>query len=344
MAEVASGPALTALPTVFPLDFGDGGRRLRCVKLSEGDYRAASFLDERVLAGRAPILVPIEESERLAARLTGESDFIFHIGHAGSTLVSRLLGASERIFALREPAVLRTFSYRLWRGHVVDTDLAMTMRLLARVWRPGQRSLVKATSFAADLAPGMLAASPSAKAILMFVRPQVAIATRLAGPATRAELASLTPTWLERLRRRLGTDVGRLDGLSEGEQAALGWACEMCALARAARVFPARTRWLEFEHFLDDPARGLAAALGFLYGEEKPGEAAAMVASGELGRYAKAREHDFDTVARRAVIGRGLQEHGAEVERGLTWLNAAAVAHQGIAAAVRSSALRSDWL
>jgi hypothetical protein len=325
--------SLSATPSLFPLDFDEAGDRLLCLDLSETDFRAASFLDERLLA-KDPrrSWIASAEAAGLAANLDRESDFIFHIGHVGSTLLSRLLGASERVFALREPAILRTLARR---ESMLATHLDATLRLLARVWRSDQRSLVKATSFVSDIAPAILTASPTTKALLMFVAPQVHMATRLAGPATRAELPAVAAAWLERLHRRIGGSYWRLEALSEGERAALGWVCEICSLASASQVFPARTRWLDFEAFLGDPVAGLGEALSFLYGGPVDGEVAAILAGGDLGRYSKAPEFGYDAATRRQTIAEGLREHGAEIDRGIAWINAAANAHPAIAAAVR---------
>jgi hypothetical protein len=326
---------LTSSPGLFPLDFDETAARLLCLHLTEEDFRTASFLDKRILApqvGRAWIATA--DAARAAAGLAGESDFIFHIGHVGSTLVSRLLGVSPRVFSLREPAILRTLARRL----APAADLSVTLKLLARVWRPGQRSLVKATSFVSDLAPAILAASPTSRALLMFVAPQAHIATRLAGPASRAELPLVAAGWRERLHRRLGGVFWRLEAMTEGERAALGWTCEICALADAGRGFAARVRWLDFETFLADPAAGLGAAMEFLRGGAAEGEVAAMLAGGDMGRYSKAPEFRYDPQTRWAIIDEGVREHAAEIGRGLAWINAAANAHPAVAAAIRLAA------
>ena len=327
---------LSSLPSPFPFDFDEAGDRLSFIRLSEAEFRAASFLDERLIAGSGTATwIATVKAEGLAANLDVESDFIFHIGHVGSTLVSRLLGASDRVFALREPAILRTLAKR---EASLAPRLEMTLKLLARVWRPTQRSLVKATSFVSEIAPATLATSTTAKALMMFTSPQIHIATRLAGPATRAELPSIARDWLERLHRRLGGVFWRLETFSEGEMAALGWVCEICSLARAVQDFPFRTRWLDFDAFLSDPATGLREALTFLRGPPLDGEIAAMLAGGDLGRYSKAPEFGYDAATRLETIYKGLREHGSEIERGLEWINAAGNAQPIIAEATRSAA------
>ena len=247
---------LTALPALLPINLDESRRWLRCVEMAEDDYRAASFLDERMLEGRASHFVAMEEAERLVARLTGESDFIFHIGHVGSTLLSRLLGSGDRCFALREPAVLRALATTAPDERAVA--LGVMLKLYARVWRSEQNSLVKVTSFVAEIAPEILGSAPTSRAILMFVAPQVFISGILAGEATRAELPRVTSARLARLAGHVGE--GRLSPpSSDGEMAAVGWACEICALARAAGEFPGRVLWFDFDRFLGDPPAGLAA-------------------------------------------------------------------------------------
>ena len=48
--------------------------------------------------------------------------------------------------------------------------------------------------------------------------------------------------------------------MHDGLKAALGWACEMTSLERAAATLPSGTvMWLDFDVFLADPARHFAA-------------------------------------------------------------------------------------
>ena len=66
--------------------------------------RAASFLDDRML--QSPVdarVVPwAAVEEAMAAELRQDARWIFHIGHVGSTLVSRLLGEIHGVLAVRE--------------------------------------------------------------------------------------------------------------------------------------------------------------------------------------------------------------------------------------------------
>ena len=67
------------------------------VRTSESAYRQASFLDDRFLAGdRESLWVPAAELYAAAALIdcARPLHFVFHTGHVGSTLVSRLLDGS----------------------------------------------------------------------------------------------------------------------------------------------------------------------------------------------------------------------------------------------------------
>jgi hypothetical protein len=271
-----------------------------------------------------------------ADAVDGESDFIFHIGHVGSTLLARLLGRHPRLFALREPAILR--SVATLRAETAFPDALLTMlKLYARVWRPGQRCLVKATSFVADLGPQVLDCFPSARAILMVTAPQVFIATLLAGEASRPELPKVTSARIGRLSRRLGEPLFS-GAASEGEMAAVGWACEMCALADIAYRFPSRILWLDFDRLLADVPSGLLKVARHLDPRFSAADVAVMLSGPELSQYSKAPEHAFDARRRHEVIGAAMHRHNQEIERGIAWLDRAAQAHPAIARASQVAA------
>ncbi len=189
-------------------------------------------------------------------------------------------------------------------------------------------------AYLADAFPAMLMArDPTARAILMIVSAPVYMAAILGGPNSRAHLATNAAPRLARLCRRVGGRPWRMGDFTEGELAAMSWACELMGLAETAARFGDRVLWLNFEAFLDDPSVGLAAALTRLHGHTDQGDVAAMLRSPDLGRYSKAPEHPFDADQRRRILVQARIEHGREIERGLAWLERAGAAHPAIAAA-----------
>ena len=99
---------LAASPAVLPIEQVADGFRVK--RMDEAAYTHASFLDQRLLTGEdhgEAEWVSWADLRQAADRLPVRTNFIFHIGHGGSTLLSRLLGGHDGVFSLREPAVLR---------------------------------------------------------------------------------------------------------------------------------------------------------------------------------------------------------------------------------------------
>lgn len=328
-------------PDFYPLTLDFPRRRALILRLDEAGYRAASFLDERLLATASPgAWTDLAEVERATASLPESADYIFHIGHVGSTLLSRLLGRSSRVFSVREPALLRGLADAAvdTSPPVLDHRLALAGRLLSRVYRPAQKSLVKATSFVGELATALLTRPSAPRALLLTVSPVVYIASILGGSTSRQALPGLAERRLRRLHRRLGAARWRLEDMDEGERAAMSWVCETLGLTDAAERCGPQVAWIDFERFLDAPEAGLAGALRHLHGEADPEEVADMLASSDLRLYAKAPEHAFDAATRRAILARAASEHRDSIEKGIAWLKGAMARESVIDAGVRRAA------
>ena len=308
---------LTRTPELYPLELSEDRTRVDLLRLTEADYEAASFLDHRLLIqGFETRPMSWGDVAVGAGALPVELDFIFHIGHVGSTLLARLLGRHPSCFALREPALLRQIAVA---PVIPDRALRPILALLSRTWREEQRSLVKATSFVSEGGPVLMSMAASARAILMLVMPEPYLAGILGGEATLAELPSLTAARAERLSKRLG---GREPpkAASPGEMAALAWACEASGLLVCAEGFTGRSHWFDFDRFLLDPRNQLARAFGHLRGEAGAQDLSAMLRGPEMTRYSKAPEHPFTAAVRGQVLRQSRQTWGAEIARGLRWL------------------------
>ncbi len=308
--QIASSPAW------FPVDCPQG-ETVRLVRLDEADYRSASFLDQRLFQTDKP------RARCAAAELTSaargwpaSAAYIFHIGHVGSTLISRLMGEAPGWFSIREPALLRQAATGQLPAHL---PLATLLGLLSRTWRAEQRALIKATSFVSELAETLLASTPDSRALLVFTSAETYLRAIFAGPNSRIESQAFAPTRLERLRRRIGGIDFRAPAC-EGESIAMSWLCEASALCQAAEKYPNRVGWLDFERFLRDPLPTLAAGFATL-GAEAHAPTLTTALSGPLMRqYAKAPEHAYDPELRRQVLAFAGQEHAREIQRGMSWL------------------------
>jgi prolyl 4-hydroxylase len=316
---------LTRSPELFPLTLDAATDRLGFVQLAPVDYERASFLDGRL---EQPIVAVRSCEETLAdvAELPVACDFIFHVGHVGSTLLSRLLGTHPQIFSVREPQPLRTLAQaevagRPWAAQAFDARLALILKLGSRSWSPAKRSLIKATSLVSELGVRMAAAAPQARIVAMTAAPETYIATILGGPNSRVELQTAAADRLARLTRRLGP-IENLASLSEGEVAAMSWASEMAALRAIDAAALGRVLWIDFDRFLADPRTGLAQVLNHLHGRADAAIVEQIAASPYFQRYSKAPEYGYGADVRREVLEGARREHADEIRRGLAWLDA----------------------
>jgi hypothetical protein len=327
--------SLARSPELFPLVLDPATDQLTFIRLSEADYQRASFLDARVLTPKTPQRA-LHGSivEAAVAALPVTANYIFHIGHVGSTLLSRLLGSRPEVFALREPAILRTFAHMRfdtqnpwhgWSDAEFDARLGTVLKLLSRTFRPEQRALVKTTSFVSELARQILARPDRPRAIFIFVPAETYLATILGASNSPKEARLLAESRLARLHARSGGAHWRLPDLSEGEMVAMSWACEVAVLAAAAEEAKDQVLWLNFDEFLEDPARWLDAAFTHIGIGTASAQISAILSGPDMGRYAKAPEHPYDARLRGAVLRDARRDRARQIAKGLRWLKEAEI-------------------
>lgn len=330
-------------PGLYPHRLDPVSGQAWMVRLSRAQFDAASFLDDRVLIpGQQGEWVGLDDIARAAAGLEENCHFIFHIGHVGSTLISRLLGATEGLFSLREPTPLPVLAQlqaelgqpeALWSQEQFDDRTALFLKLWSRTFEPRQAALIKATSWGAGLAARLLARPSRPRALFLAVEPEVFLAGVMASPGAWDDVANTAQASLRRLHDRLGETPWTLHALSPGERVAMSWACEMTALGAARNAAPGGVMWLDFEGFLDMPEDGLTAALGHFGQAVDPAQVEALVRGPLMQRYSKRPEHRFDRGLRRRVLDQARAQHGEEIARGMAWLDAASRRYPLIGAA-----------
>lgn len=331
---VISAQDIAASPAWLPLEYEASGD-VKLVRLDEAGYRAASFLDRRILqTGVAQAVCPVNTVAAAVASLAPRAHYIFHIGHVGSTLVSRLVGEYEGFFSVREPAILRAIASDPSRAFGA-LGVRDGLSLLARIWRTEQRAVVKATSFVSEIAVPILETDAGSRALFMFTPALAYLRCVLGGPNSRIESRALAPSRLARLRSRLGPESSLAEPRSEGEWIAMSWLCEMACLRQAATPFDSRILWLDFDAFLAAPAPGLAALLRALGATPGPTEVERLAAGPMMRRYSKAPEHAYDAALRRLVLESADREHGVEIRRGMQWLAGLTGRHALIDAVLR---------
>jgi hypothetical protein len=322
-------------PEAYPHTWDLAEDRLLFLQMREADYVTASFLDQRAvnpqakgqwtaMAAARPVVAEAQIPERLGV--------IFHCGHVGSTLISRLIGG-EKVLSLREPTPFRTLSQAkqdlptaesYLTPMAYERDLAMFLQLWSRTWRSDQLAVVKASSFASECAEDVTRRPGCVGALMLYATPEAYVSGILAGPNSRIEAAVLSQMRLRRLHARLGTDVWRLHDLKEGERIAMGWASEMVAMLAGSTGHEDKVQWLDFDRFLLAPEPGLGAVFDVFGVEASPAEIETAITGPLMKQYAKAPEHAYDAKLRRDVLEAGRKDNPRELADAMAWLEAAA--------------------
>jgi hypothetical protein len=287
--------------------------------------------------------VPVDRVVEAAAQLVDGMrplHFIFHTGHVGSTLVSRLLDETGRALSLREPLPLRTLAEAHDLLGAPESLLGPQhfdglIETLLRLWRRGYAGtravVIKATSSAARLAPVLLERSAGSRAIYLNLRAEPALATLLAGANSLVDLRGHGPERLKRLSARLGAGIAPLYTLSPGELAAMSWLAESMTRREAVDRFASRVLAVDFDDFLGDVAEIMQRILVHFDLPADAAQLAQLAASPVLARYSKAPEHDYGPAIRNAILADARRAHRVEIDRGMRWLEGLARSERAVA-------------
>ncbi len=299
-------------PTLFPLNLDSTGQRVQVIRMLEQDYSAASFLDHRLLAPNVQhATIDWPEFEQASHHLPLVCDFIFHISHCGSTLLSRLLGCDPDCLSLREPAILRLFG----RGQHLDR-MKLFLGLWSRTFHPQQRATIKATSFVNEIASDLLGMVSNSRAILMFVPVTTFLPGLLDGAMT--DIDQEASFRLARIQKKGFLHGLSVSDLSAGQCVAMNWLSEMISLAETARAFPERILWVDFDQFLDQPESQLKRCLSHM---KLTADAATILSGSMMQRYAKKPEVQYDSSFRAKLLEQSSRKFQSEIARGLDWLH-----------------------
>jgi hypothetical protein len=311
-----------ASPEAYPHKLDDARTKVALIRLTEAEYHAASFLDDRILTpatkgGSAPL----EQVAEAVRALTDPKPlhFIFHIGHVGSTLLSRLLGEIPGVLSLREPLPLRQLADKL-----DDAILDTFIRLWKRGFSSTQAVVLKATSSAARIAPRLMTAVPDARAVYMHLDAEPYLATLLAGENSPQDLAAHQAERNARLASHLG-ETPRVDGI--GELAAMSWLTERLTMQAVVAAHGARVMPLDFDALLTNVDHVIAAVTRHLRWNLDPRLLLDLKNSPVFARYSKAPEHEYSPALREQVLAQSRSGNAAEIARGIAWLDALAQRH-----------------
>lgn len=292
-------------------------------------YASSVFLDGRVrLHERAGVEVRLRDLLRVepprVAKRAGR--FIFHMGHACSTLLSRAIEALPGSLVLREPLVMRqlarwedarrpppTYTADTWRraDHLVQG-------LLAKTYAEGDLAVIKPSSLANGAMRTCLVERPSNRAVFLYRSLPSFLATMLRTRDNRQDgLADLTV----RLRARPGSvHASAVRAQPIVRRLAALWMLHVQLFLELLPLVPAsRLLSLDADDFLSSPSATLAA-LGRAFGFSWSPSQIALVGAGALfSRDAKRPSRSFDAGAHAFELARTRAALGDEIADAIAW-------------------------
>ena len=317
------------------------------IRVSESTYRAASFLDDRILApdvkgGWASLASIVEATAAIGERKP--LHFIFHTGHVGSTLLSRLLDESGCVLSLREPLPLRTLAdardvLALPESLLSAPAFDALEQALLKVWSRGYRNthtiVLKATSSACRIAARLLERHGSAHGVYLNLAAEPYLATLLAGENSGIDLRGHAPVRIRQLQARIETPLPPLHALSLGELAAMSWLAETWNQHEAVARLGARILPLDFDGLLADIAGQVSRVASHFQLPIESRWLADIGRSPVLTRYSKSPDFEYSPQVRSELLRQSRQNNAAQIGAGLRWLENLARAHAAVAEVLR---------
>ena len=312
--------------------------RVLIALLGEADYRAASFLDQRLLTDRIGREWMAWSALPDLGAPAPRPDFIFHIGHVGSTLVSRLLAETSGALPLREPMLLRTLAQvaeridrpeSLWSPDLYRTRLTQSLGWLGRGFAPDQRAMVKASSVITAIAGDLT--GPDGRALFLYVPLDRYVETILAGEASMAETLAQAPARMARLAALLPDFPHALWQLPPVTRVAMSCLWEMATAQHTLPRDDPRHLRVDFERMLIDPAAALAAHAAHFGLPVDGARIDAALAGPIMRQYSKAPEHGYSPDLRRELQAQAAAGHAPAIAEAIAWVEALAARYTSLA-------------
>ncbi len=315
------------------------------LEVNEDWYRHAAFLDQRALSPSLKGQWMALDDIQLAIRPFPERavGLIFHIGHCGSTLISRALGLSTDCFSLREPLPLRdlaNFTAEIaapW-SPMSAANLADRIDLFRRLWartpRQDMLAIVKTTSFTSLMAGNWLKRYQNDHGILLSMAPEIYITTVLGASSYVADLIGGAKARMSGLIQSTSATLQPLHSMSPGEVAAMTFAAEMVQLHMAKEAAGKRALQIDFDTYLNNPISILKTIFLHFGKPVSDAEINGILRDPIMTRYSKATDYAFSGEERRERLAQSCHANRSEITKGINWMRSFAHTHPLVGKAI----------
>ncbi len=328
---------LAASPELYPQKLDLAQQRVLMVRMTQADYRAASFLDDRMLTAETKgRWIALESVLTQAPQIRPKPlHLIFHIGHAGSTLLSRLLEEAADVLALREPLPLRTLAEAFDKSEpnlLRDRAFEAFLNLWSRGYDHTDAVVLKTTSHTARIGAPLLQARPAARAVSLSLAATPSIETLLSAQYSAVDMNLWGEERFGRLKALLrDNEIARPQTF--GELAAMTWLAERLTQRDLKARFGEHILHMDFENFLGDMRQSLERVLSH-FGLDATRVEAAMQ-SPALRQYSKKPSQPYSVDRRAQILAETRVRQADEISRAHAWLERVGSNHAAAAELLR---------
>lgn len=305
------------------------GQNALFAHMSPGHFQESIFLDLRIKPaseGLAQISLPnlISVDQRAPVKRQ-PINFIFHIAHCGSTLLSRAFDRTDAALVYREPHALRQIGVEVAQtpvypdmAPITKAKLSLALTMAQKRYRQGQPVIVKANVPVNLMLREVMQGIPGTKGLLLYLPLEAYLLAILKSEANRSWIQGLSREIGWRFCRVLNLDPAAIADLSIPQATGFVWLAQMRLFADALKAMPG-LKTLNAENFFQTPAPVLdALAKHFTVGLDRA-YFDELTAGDLFNRHAKDPGRVFDDEARRTELEARKRALSGDIGEALAW-------------------------
>jgi hypothetical protein len=323
---------IASSPEWYLYDCNAARLEFQLLRLDEEDFRQAIFLDSR-LGTHLDNLVPMKVaqiSKAFPGKVAGADKpaaYIFHIGHCGSTLLSRALSETDRILPLREPRTLQFLANQLRELNTPRCLLTekqfqrlgvVILSALERRFNAQQLPLIKATSVCNNLIGPILQTHRERKAILLYQPLEPYLAGRFKRTVSN-DLRVQAQFRFDEWQRIPGAPAIILSRLGPAQLGSLAWLTSMWRLLLVDEHISDQIQLVDFQEFLGDPQGQLTKLAAFIGIHQRDIEELLVRYPEVSSTYSKDPGMKFSSEVREKTLQLSRQKWSQQISKGLDW-------------------------
>lgn len=305
------------------------GQNAQFAHMSAGHFQDSIFLDMRIKPaseGLAQVSLPnlMQVNQRNPVKRL-PINFIFHIAHCGSTLLSRAFDRTDAALVYREPHTLRQIGVEVGQtpvfpgmAPVTKAKLSLALTMAQKRYVPGQPVIVKANVPVNLMLPEVMAGIPGNKGLLLYLPLEAYLMSILKSEGNRSWIQGLCREIGWRFCKVLKLDPAEIADLSIPQATGFVWLAQMRLFADAMKAVPS-LKTLNAETFFQTPAPVLKALADHFSVGLDDGYFDELTAGDLFNRHAKDPGRVYDDEARRKELEARRKALGGDIEEALAW-------------------------